>query len=123
MLKFWLTPFHKTVNLDPIPMLVDIGKQGWVWICKKPKAAEYDPLVLPGVCFDQHTTEAQGEDIDLKITRYAEAVEICKHQAGTGELNELLLGLHFKCNHKGAFEGGTILPNSITLSILGLSYI
>ena len=47
----------KAVNLDPMPMLVDSGKQAWVWIYKKPKAAKYDHLVFPGVCLD-HTTEA-----------------------------------------------------------------
>ena len=47
-------------------MLVDSGKQAWAWICKKPKAAEYDPLVFLGFGLDQHTTEAQGEDFDSR---------------------------------------------------------
>ena len=64
------------MDLDPMPMLVDSGKQAWVWIHKKHKQAEYDPLIFPGVCLDQHTTEAQGEDFDSEITRYTEVAEI-----------------------------------------------
>ena len=66
----------------------------------EPKAAEHNPLVFLGICLDQHASEAQGEDFDSKMTRYTEAVEICKHQAGTGETCELLVNLPFECDCK-----------------------
>ena len=87
-------------DLHRIPVLADGGKQVQVWICKEPKAAEYNPMVFPGICLDQHASQAQGDDFDSKITRYTEAVEICKCQAGTGETCELLVNLPFECDHK-----------------------
>ena len=88
-------------DLHPMPVLADGGKQVKVWICKEPKAAEYNPLVFLGICLNQHAPEAQGEDFNSKITRDIEAAEICKHQAGTGETCELLMNLPFKCDCKG----------------------
>ena len=38
------------------------------------------------------------------ITRYTKAADICKCQAGMGELSKLLLSLHFECDQKGFFE-------------------
>ena len=36
-------------DLHQIPVLADGGKQVQVWICKEPKAAEYNPMVFPGI--------------------------------------------------------------------------
>ena len=84
-------------DLRPMPVLADGGKQVKVWICKEPKAAEYNPLVFLGICLNQHASEAQGEDFNSKITRDIEAAE---NQAGTGETCELLVNLPFECDCK-----------------------
>ena len=94
----------EALNLDLMPSLSENGEIVKLWIHKCPKAAEDYPVVFPGVCLDQHRNQENGPDFDSKISQYVAAAEECKHQAGTGGVNELLLHLPFKCDWKGFFE-------------------
>ena len=87
-----------------MPSLSENGKTVKLCIHKCPKAAEFDPGVFPGVCLDQHRNEENGPDFDSKISQYEAAAEQHKHQAGTGDVDELLLHLSFECDQKGFFE-------------------
>ena len=87
-----------------MPHLSENGKTVKLWIHKCPKAAEFDHVVFPGVCLDQHRNEENGQDFESKISQYEAAAEECKHQAGTGDVNELLLHLPFECDQKGFLE-------------------
>ena len=87
----------KALNLDPMPSISENGKTVKLWIHKCPKAAKFDPVVFQGVCLDQHRNENNGPDFNSKISKYEAAAEECKHQAGTGDMDELLLHLPFEC--------------------------
>ena len=100
-----LVPFStKALNFDPMPSISENGKTVKLWIHKCPKAAEFDPVVLQGVCLDQPRNEKNGPDFNSKTSQYEDAAEECKHQAGTGDIDELLLHLPFECDQKGFFD-------------------
>ena len=55
-----------------------------------PKAAEFDPVVFQVFVWTSTGMKRMAKTLSQKISQYEDAEE-CKHYAGTGDVDELLL--------------------------------